>query len=53
MNTLPDCNEDSPLRLSLEELQAFQGFENIDEAEANQIIASLYQLAYLATNINN
>lgn len=53
MNTTTDCNEDSPLRLSLEELQAFKGFENIDEPEANQITNCLYELAYLVTNINN
>ena len=53
MITSQDCDENSSLRLTLEELQAFKGFENIDEAEAIQIITCLYELAYLVTNINN
>ncbi|MGV3698163.1 hypothetical protein [Flavobacterium sp.] len=53
MLTLQDCNENPSLRLTLEELQAFQGFESIDATEAEEIISCLYQLANLVTNIND
>lgn len=53
MLTSQDYNENLSLRLTLEELQAFQGFERIDATEAEEIISCLYQLANLVTNIND
>jgi hypothetical protein len=38
-------------RLTIEELRKYEGFEEISESEATEIIESLFQLAIIGYNI--
>ena len=46
-------NEDSnQVKLTIEELKKFNGFETISNSEAEEIIDSLFRLAIVMYNIN-
>lgn len=46
-------DENSLPRLTIEELRAFEGFENLTDSEAEDAINAMVQLAIVIYNFNN
>lgn len=53
MNHQKIYDENSLPKLTIEELKAFNGFENIEDIEAEEIINSFIQLAIVLNEFNN
>ena len=46
-------DENSLPRLTIEELRSFEGFENLNDSEAEDAINAMVQLAIVIYNFNN
>lgn len=53
MNHQQFYDENSLPKLTIDELRAFQGFENLEDSEAEEIISSFVQLAIVVYNQTN
>lgn len=47
-----DGTDNEKIKITIEELRKFKGFETISDSEAESIIDSLAQLAIIAYNLN-